>query len=72
MKITLKDTNEFKKILMAKGYSQRSFAESCEISSPYINQIINGEKFPSGKIAKKIVDVLGLEFSDIFFIKDAY
>lgn len=72
MKITLIDPNEFRKLLMSSGYSQRTFAETCEISTPYINQIINGEKFPSGKIAKKIVDVLELEFSDIFFINDAY
>ena len=71
MKVTLKDSNEFKKLLLQKGYSQRSFAEATEISSPYFNQIINEERFPSGKVAKKIVDVLELNFDDIFFIDDA-
>lgn len=71
MKITMKDQNEFKKILLKKGYSQRSFAEALEISPPYLNQIVNGERFPSGKIAKKISDQLELNFEDIFFIVDA-
>lgn len=72
MKITLKDSSQLRRILLSKGYSQRSFAEVCEISSVYFNQIINEERFPSGKVAKKIVDTLELEFGDIFFIQDAY
>jgi transcriptional regulator with XRE-family HTH domain len=71
MKIHLKNPNELKKILLQKGYSQRSFAESTEISSPYFNQIINEERFPSGKVAKRIVDQLDMNFEDIFFIDDA-
>lgn len=71
MKIILKDHHELKKLLLQKGYSQRSFAEAIEISPPYFNQIINGERHPSGKVAKKIVDVLKMDFDDIFFINDA-
>ena len=71
MKISLKDPYEFKKLLMQKGYSQRSFADATEISRPYFNQIINEERFPSGKVAKKIVDQLELSFTEIFFIDDA-
>jgi transcriptional regulator with XRE-family HTH domain len=68
MKIILKNHTELKKLLLLKGHSQRSFAETLEISPPYFNQIVNGERFPSGKIAKKIVDELELKFEDIFFI----
>lgn len=71
MQIILKDPNVLKKALLQKGYSQRSFAEVTEISPPYFNQIVNGERFPSAKLAKKIVDELALEFEDIFFIDDA-
>jgi transcriptional regulator with XRE-family HTH domain len=71
MKIYLNNPNELKKILLQKGYSQRSFAELTEISPPYFNQIINEERFPSGKVAKKIVDQLEMNFEDIFFIDDA-
>ncbi|MEH7093978.1 helix-turn-helix transcriptional regulator [Neobacillus vireti] len=71
MKIHLKNPNEFKKLLLQKGYSQRSFAESSEISPPYFNQIINEERFPSGKVAKRIADQLEMNFEDIFFIEDA-
>lgn len=71
MKITLKDATEFRKILLEKGYSQRTFSEAIEIAAPYFNLIINEERNPSGKVAKKIVGELNLEFNDIFFITDA-
>lgn len=70
MQIVLKDPESLKRILLQKGYSQRSFAAATEISSPYFNQIINGDRSPSGKVAKKIVDVLEMEFDDIFFIEN--
>lgn len=71
MKIQLKDPNEFRKMLLVHGYSQRGLAEKIELSSPYLNQIINGERCPSAKVAKKIVDEMGIKFEDIFFIGDA-
>lgn len=71
MKINLKNPAEFKKTLLEKGYSQRSFADAIDVSPPHFNLIINEERHPSGKIAKKIVDQLHLKFSDIFFIDDA-
>lgn len=71
LKIKLKDNQEFKKILLLKGYSQRKLADETNLSNVYINQIINNERNPSGKVAKKILDVLELEFDDIFFIVDA-
>ncbi|PLR93233.1 helix-turn-helix transcriptional regulator [Bacillus sp. T33-2] len=71
MKINLKNPEEFKKLLLVKGFSQRSLAETIEISPSYFNLILNGERFPSGKVAKKITDALESEFDDIFFIDDA-
>lgn len=72
MKVHLKDPNHFKKLLIIKGYSQSKLAKSIELSTPYLSQIINGERHPSGEVAKKIVDQLEIKFEDIFFIKDAY
>lgn len=71
MKVKLKDTDEFKKILMLKGISQRDLAEAVEVAPAYISQIVNGARNPSSKLAKKVTDFLGLKFDEIFFISDA-
>jgi transcriptional regulator with XRE-family HTH domain len=70
MKVNLKNPNEFKKTLIKKGYSQSKFARAVNLSSPYVNQIVNGERFPSGEVANRIAECLNLEFDDIFFIND--
>jgi DNA-binding XRE family transcriptional regulator len=71
MKIKLKNPNEFKKMLILAGLSQTDLAKEIEVAPPYISQIVNEERYPSAKIAKKIVFKLGLKFGDIFFIDDA-
>lgn len=71
MKIILKDVDQFKKMLIINGYTQRSLAREIGISNPYANQIANGERNPGPQIAKKIADVLKTDFNDIFFIEDA-
>jgi DNA-binding XRE family transcriptional regulator len=70
MKVNLKNPNEFRKTLIKKGYSQSKLAKSINLSSPYVNQIVNGERFPSGEVANRIAEHLGLKFDDIFFIDD--
>ncbi|BCB04772.1 helix-turn-helix transcriptional regulator [Bacillus sp. KH172YL63] len=71
MKVKLKDPHELRKLILQNGHSQRSFAEHIKISNPYLSQIVNEERFCSGKIAKQISDGLGVNFADIFFIEDA-
>lgn len=71
MKVKLKDPQTLRKLILQNGHSQRSFAELIKISNPYLNQIINGEKFCSGKVAKQISDGLEVTFEDIFFIEVA-
>jgi len=71
MNIKLKDIQAFTKLLIVSGFSQRSFAKKIDISGPYMNQIANGERCPSPKVAKKICDGLNVEFDDIFFIEHA-
>lgn len=72
MKVNLIDPKNFRKILIVNGYSQTKLAKAINISKPYLNQIINQERFPSGAVAKKIADELEMKFEDIFFIDDAY
>jgi transcriptional regulator with XRE-family HTH domain len=71
LKVKLKDPQELKKLILQNGHSQRSFAEHIKVSNPYLNQILNEERFCSGKIAKQITDGLGMTFEEIFFIDDA-
>lgn len=69
MSIQFKNVDEFKKILMKEGYNHTSFAEVIEISQPFLSYIINGKRSPSPKVAKKMVETLGLKFDDIFYIE---
>jgi len=72
MKIFIKNEQELRKLLLIKGFSQRSLARKAAISEPYIYQIISGDRNPSGKTANRICKALNVDFEDIFFIKDAY
>lgn len=71
MRIKLKNPVEFKKTLIVNGFSQTELAKVIEVTPTYMNQIINQERNPSAKIAKKISGALGLDFEDIFFIDSA-
>lgn len=69
MKISLKDSFQFSKILMEKGYSQRQFAKEAGTSEAYLNQVINAKKHPSPNVANRITKQLQLEFYDLFAIQ---
>lgn len=71
MKIKLKDDRFLKLKLIICGFSQREYARKIGISEPYANQIVNGIRNPSPSVAKRTVDLLGVDFSDIFFIDRA-
>lgn len=68
MKIKLRSANDFKKMLLMKGYSQRGLGRAVDISEAYASQIANGLRSPGPEIAKRIVDLLEEDFNDIFFI----
>lgn len=70
LKVTLKNAIEFRKTLIKMGYSQSKLAKAVGLSTPYISQIVNEERFPSGEVANKIAEHLNLKFDDIFFITD--
>lgn len=55
-----------------KGFSQRELAKRTNLSSALISQIENDERNPSPNSAKKICDVLGVKFDDIFFTESVH
>lgn len=71
MKIKLKNIEEFKKLLLVNGYTQRSYGRAIGISEPYAHQIANGTRNPGPKIAKDTAELLNVKFDDIFFIENA-
>ena len=70
MIIKLKSVEEIKKLMIIKGFSQRSLAEKLNLSDTHVNHVVNGLKNPGPVTAKKICDALEVEFKDIFFIDD--
>lgn len=71
MKIKLKSVNDFKKILLTKGFTQRGLGRAIDISEVYSTQIANGTRNPGPEIAKRIVDLLEVEFTDVFFVSES-
>lgn len=57
-------------LLIRKGLSKRSLAKLAGIGQATSFQICTGKRNPSARIAKKIVDALGVEFDDIFSIEE--
>lgn len=70
MSIKLKNVQFIKEMIARSGYSIRDFGEAVGISKPYVVQIVNGQRNPSPKVAKSIIDNLGCQFDDIFFIEN--
>lgn len=69
MRIVIKNPDEFKQVVIKKGFSQRKFGHLIGISESYACNIINGNKTPGPAVAKKIAEVLEVDFDDIFFIQ---
>jgi transcriptional regulator with XRE-family HTH domain len=67
--IRLNDPQEFKKLLMKKGFTYRSFAKKAGITSAHVSLIANNKRNPTPATAKKIYEALDLTFDDIFFIQ---
>jgi len=57
-------------VAMAKrNISQNMLAIRAGISSGYISQLMCGTRCPSPKVRQKILDVLGMDFDDVFIIE---
>lgn len=48
------------------GFSQRALAKAANLSSGYLSQIERGERSPSPQVARRLCDLLGVQFHDIF------
>lgn len=68
LKIKLKNARSFNELIIKKGFSKNSLSKATKLGQPTIVQISNGTRNPSPFSAKKIVDVLGVEFDEIFKI----
>jgi transcriptional regulator with XRE-family HTH domain len=57
-------------LAMAKrNMSQNMLAIRAGISSGYISQIMCGTRYPSPRVRQKILDVLDMDFDDVFLIE---
>ncbi|WP_374707051.1 helix-turn-helix transcriptional regulator [Paenibacillus sp. J31TS4] len=56
-------------MLLKNGYSKADFAKKIDLSKAMTIQITNGDRCPSPKIAKRIAEVLNVEWDDIFVIE---
>jgi len=66
MKIRFKDKQLISLLLIESGYSQSSFSRDLGISFSYFNQLVNGKKNPSPRMAKEIAELLNVKFNDLF------
>lgn len=59
-----------KSLILKKGHSLRSFANSNNLSVSYLSDVLNLKVRPSGKYAKRIANGLNVEIEQIFEIEE--
>lgn len=69
MKIVIKDTESVRKDVLKRGMNMRQFAERVDITQHYWSNIMNGKRYPSAAVAKRIADELGKSFQEVFYIE---
>ena len=52
-----------------QNISQNELAKRLGITSGYMSQLVCGTRYPSPKVRQKILDVLGIDFDDVFIIE---
>ena len=52
-----------------RNMSQNMLAIRSGISSGYISQLMCGTRYPSPRVRQKILDVLGMDFDEVFIIE---
>jgi transcriptional regulator with XRE-family HTH domain len=67
MKIKAK-ADQLNELIIKKGFSKTAFAKEIQMSQPMTIQITNGDRSPSPKAAKRIVEVLECEWNEVFEI----
>ena len=66
MKIVIKDTETVRKDILKRGMNMRQFAERVDITQHYWSNIMNGKRYPSAAVAKRIADELGKTIQEVF------
>ena len=66
MKIVIKDTESVRKAILKRGMNMRQFAERINVTQHYWSNIMNGKRFPSAQVAKRIADELGKSIQEVF------
>ena len=66
MKIVIKDTEKTKMDIIKLGMNMRQFAERVDITQHYWSNIMNGKRYPSPAVAKRIADEIGKPVQEVF------
>ena len=66
MKIVIKDTEETKLDVIKLGMNMRQFAERVDITQHYWSNIMNGKRYPSPAVAKRIADEIRKPIQEVF------
>lgn len=66
MKIKVKNTGELTKLIFMKGFNKSEFGTAIGMSQSLTNAIVNGDRNPSPKTAKRICEVLECGWQDVF------
>lgn len=68
MSFKLKDSEQVRALISYSGKSQRTFAESINVSHSYLSQILNDKRNVSPAMALKIADGVGETIESIFLL----
>lgn len=52
-----------------QNISQNELAKKLGITSGYMSQLVCGTRYPSPKVRQRILDVLDMDFDDVFLIE---
>ena len=66
MKIVIKNTETVRKDILKRGMNMRQFSERVDITQHYWSNIMNGKRYPSAAVAKRIADELGKTIQEVF------
>ena len=66
MKIVIKNTESVRKDILKRCMNMRQFAERVDITQHYWSNIMNGKRYPSAAVAKRIADELGKTIQEVF------
>jgi len=68
MKIKVRDLDRLNELIIMRGFSKTDFGKEIQRSQPMTVQITNGDRSPSPKTARRICEVLDVEWNELFEI----